>query len=281
MSYKSIFVCLNDGRRAPQLLGLAAGLAARHDAHLLGLCVLPPVIAVRNAVPGRLETLMVEAHRDEHRQEIELISAAFDEAASGERFSAEWRLDDAERGTVADKVIEHARAADLIIASQTDPAWEKSEQFEAPERLIIESGRPVLMVPNTWPSGGFGRRAVVAWNGRREAARAAFDALPLLQAAESIHIIRVSAQDDGEAAGEGRPIDLCATLARHGVACEATEIIDPQMGIGRTLFAQVANDRADLLVMGCYGHSRLREFVFGGASRHVLQHMSVPVLMSH
>jgi nucleotide-binding universal stress UspA family protein len=242
MSYKTILVHLNDGRRAPRLLEVAASLAARHTAHLIGLCVLPPIIAVRNAVPGRLDTIMIEAHRDDHRHEIERITAAFDEAASSRDVVAEWRLADAGRGAVADKVIEHAHGADLIIASQADPSWEGSDQLEAPERLIIESGRPVLMVPNAGGPADLGRRAVVAWNGCREAARAAFDALPLLKAADYVNVIRVR---------------------------------------GRTLFAQVANDRADLLVMGCYGHSRLREFVFGGASRHVLQHMSVPVLMSH
>jgi nucleotide-binding universal stress UspA family protein len=280
MPYKSILVHLNDGRRAPRLLEVAAGLAARHNAHLIGLSVLPPVVAVRNAVPGRLDTLMIEAHRDEHRQEIELISAAFDEAAANQSFASELRLDDAGRGTVADKVIEHAHAADLIIASQADPRWEGSDQLEAPERLIIESGRPVLMVPNAGGPADLGKRVVVAWNGRREAARAAFDALPLLKAAEYVNVIWVG-PEEGEDAADPSGADLCAALARHGVKCEATKITGPHVGIGRTLFAQVANDRADLLVMGCYGHSRLREFVFGGASRHVLRHMSVPVLMSH
>jgi nucleotide-binding universal stress UspA family protein len=223
---------------------------------------------------------MVEAHRHEHRQEIELISAAFDEAASSRGIVAEWRLADAGRGAVADKVIEHAHAADLIIASQTDPSWDGSEQLEAPERLIIECGRPVLMVPNAGGPADLGKRVVVAWNGRREAARAAFNALPLLKAADYVNVIWVN-PEEGEDAADPSGADLCAALARHGVKCEATQIAGPHVGIGRTLFAQVASDRADLLVMGCYGHSRLREFVFGGASRHVLRHMSVPVLMSH
>ena len=127
----------------------------------------------------------------------------------------------------------------------------------------------------------FGKKVLVAWNARREAARAVFDALPLLQQAQEVKVIWVNPQDEGGVASDVPAGDICAALARHGVKCEATEVARPQTNVGRTLLMRAAEYGSDLLVMGCYGHSRLREFVLGGASRHVLDHMTIPVLMSH
>ena len=108
-----------------------------------------------------------------------------------------------------------------------------------------------------------------------------FDALPLLQQADEVKVVWVNPQDEGAASADVPAGDICAALARHGVKCEATEVARPQAGVGRTLLMRAAEHGSDLLVMGCYGHSRLREFVLGGASRHVLDHMTIPVLMSH
>ena len=127
----------------------------------------------------------------------------------------------------------------------------------------------------------FGQRIVVAWNARRESARAVFDALPLLKKAREVIVVWVNPQEDGEAAGDLPGVDICTALARHGVKCEATQNIRPSLDVGATLLTTVKNNASDMLVMGCYGHSRLREFVFGGATRHVLENMTVPVLMSH
>jgi nucleotide-binding universal stress UspA family protein len=122
---------------------------------------------------------------------------------------------------------------------------------------------------------------LVAWNGRREAARAVFDALPILRGASDVKVIWVNPQSERERAQGIPAADICTALARHGVKCEATEQVAPRGGVGETLLARAREMGADLLVMGCYGHARLREFVFGGASRHVLRHMPIPVLMSH
>ena len=108
-----------------------------------------------------------------------------------------------------------------------------------------------------------------------------FDALPLLKKASEVIVVWINPQEDGEAAGDLPGVDICTALARHGVQCEATQNIRPSANVGATLLSTVKNNAADMLVMGCYGHSRLREFVFGGATRHVLESMTVPVLMAH
>ncbi len=116
---------------------------------------------------------------------------------------------------------------------------------------------------------------------RRDLSCAVFDALPLLKSAQSVTVVWIDPQHDGEAAGDLPGADICAALARHGVKCEATQNVRPAEDIGGTLLSTVKSCGGDMLVMGCYGHSRMREFVFGGATRHILEHMTVPVLMSH
>ena len=175
----------------------------------------------------------------------------------------------------------YARAADLVVASQTDLDWAGTEDLDVADRLVIESGRPVLIVPNAGMHNRIGDKVLVAWNARREAARAVFDALPLLQGAKDVKVVWVNPQSERELAQDIPAADICAALARHGVKCQATEQVAPRAGVGETLLACAKDFKADLIVMGCYGHTRLREFVFGGASRHVLAHMSVPVMMSH
>jgi nucleotide-binding universal stress UspA family protein len=152
--------------------------------------------------------------------------------------------------------------------------------MEAPAELVLQSGRPVLFVPNIGEYSGIGSRVLVAWNGRRESARAAFDALPLLKRAEKVSVLWINPGDDS-AARQVPAGDLCMALARHGVTCEAAAIDQQDQPDGETLLARARYTHANLIVMGCYGHSRLREFVLGGVTRHVLRDMNVPVLMAH
>jgi nucleotide-binding universal stress UspA family protein len=119
----------------------------------------------------------------------------------------------------------------------------------------------------------------VGWTERREAARAVFDALPLLQRADLVTVLEVDPEPGPEAAEN--QLALCATLVHHRVTCEVQTAQSRHGDVGDALLACCERTCADLLVMGCYGHSRLREFVLGGATRHLLAVMTLPVLMSH
>jgi nucleotide-binding universal stress UspA family protein len=209
------------------------------------------------------------------------MRSAFESAVRGRAFVSQWCDEEAGAASVAERVLQHARAVDLVIATQMDPKWRGTYWLDVADRLVIESGRPVLIVPNGGTNAGVGNKVLVAWNARREAARAAFDALPILQRASQVRVVWVNPQSEEEVAQDIPAADLCAALARHGVKCEATEQIAPRASVGETLLSCSRDMQADLLVMGCYGHTRLREFIFGGASRHVLAHMSLPVLMAH
>jgi nucleotide-binding universal stress UspA family protein len=281
MAYKTILVHCNDRRRIQTLLAPAMTLAETFQAHLIGLSVVPPVAIVSTGAPLG-PPVIVDAHCQLYREEDNpAMKAAFGEATRGRGLVAEWREDDAGAYSVAECVLPQAFVADLVVASQADPEWPNSERLDIPDRLAMASGRPVLIVPNAGLHRRVGERVVVAWNAGREAARAAFDALPILRRAREVKVVWVNPQSERDRARDVPAGDICAALARHSVKCEATEQTAPPAGAGETLLACARDWNADLLVMGCYGHSRLREFVLGGASRHVLSHMEIPVLMSH
>lgn len=277
MSYKTILLHVNDERRVRGLVNVAAPLARQNEAHVVGVYVLPPVPTYGATSTG---ASMIKSAMAEFRKEADRVHAAFEEACKGHPIVAEWRLVDPKSGGVAEAVMDHGRAADLIIASQRDPKFDFSALLDVPERLVIESGRPVLVVPHIGSKGDIGQRITIAWNGRRESARAAFDAMPLLKTAKNVRIVWVNPQREGAGAGDLPTAEIASTLARHGVKCEATTTVAPDLGVGDALLSGF-DDGTDLLVMGAYGHSRLREFVFGGATRHILQHMTIPVLLSH
>jgi nucleotide-binding universal stress UspA family protein len=281
MAYKTVLVHCNDKARLDRVLHYAAEVAGAFQAHLVGLSVTPPAMIVPAGMPGAPETVVVEEHCRIYRQGNPEMKAAFEAAGRARSLPAEWREVDAGAGSVADVAIEHAHAADLIVAAQTDRTWAGSGHLDVADQLVMESGRPVLIVPNQGERKALGRKILVAWNARREAARAAFDALPLLERAAEVKCIWINPQSEEAVARDVPAADICAALARHGVECEAAETVRPCSNVGRTLLASAQDFGADLLVMGCYGHSRLREFVLGGASEHVLKNMTIPVLMSH
>lgn len=278
---RTILVHLNDPRRARGLLLPALALARHFRAHLIGFHAqagVPATAAV--AVPYGAD--VVDAVLRAEREASSALEKIFAEATTGEPFVAEWISERAPHGDIAAFVAQRGRAADLVVASQADAGWDMAPVLDFPERLALEIGRPLLVVPN---NGGFcelPRRIVAAWNGKREAARAVFDALPLLAAAEEVIVLSVAERSgDGGVAAAVAAHELAAALARHGVTCTTEERAVAAGGIGETLLGAVEATRADLLVMGAYGHSRLRELVFGGATRHVLRTLKTATLVSH
>jgi len=169
----------------------------------------------------------------------------------------------------------HARCTDLTIVGQADLAAHGVDDTALIEAAFMDSGRPALVVPRQGPAVLPPRRAIVAWDGSREAARAANDAIPLLQLAEFVLVV------DARDAGDHLGAELVAHLVRHEVKAELRQVASSGSGIAEILLAQAHADAADLLVMGGYGHSRLREMMLGGTTRSILEHMSLPVLFSH
>jgi nucleotide-binding universal stress UspA family protein len=280
MDWKTILVQLSNPRRIDVLMNVAGRLAERSNAHLIGFNV-AHALAHAPTAPTLLGPEDFAAFQAIDDEKAARLKAAFDEATANRAIVAEWRNVEIVGMEPAAAVIEHGRAADLIVASQADPEWEMSGFFDAPERLALESGRPVLILPYAGMFGEIGKRVMVAWSGKREAARAVFDALPLLKAADVVTLLCVVGRDSDGESGQLPGTEIAASLARHGVNVTVRKTIADDIGVADEILARLADDGSDLLVMGAYGHSRLREMVFGGVTRHILRHMTVPTLMSH
>ena len=281
MPIKTILVHLNNEHRVERLIGAAVQLALPSNAHLVGLFVVPHVPFSSPIFP-RISGAIIRSGLDTYRKSGESIHQAFERAVAGLPFVAEWRLFEPKHAGYVDAVLDHARASDLIICAQKESDWDYADMFDVPDWLAMESGRPVLIVPTTGKLQTIGQRILVAWNNSREAARAVSDALPLLKTAKEVRVLCVEESDMPQTTRDLPGAEICATLARHGVNCIADQIKPTKYREpGEDLLDHVAKNNCDLLVMGCYGRSRLREFILGGASRHVLKHATVPVLMSH
>lgn len=274
MPYKTILVHLNHNRRAEALLEPAVRLASRHNAHLIGMHAYSMMPAI--PVGGNVLGPAVAAER----LETEEVASTFARMTANQPFVAEWRSVQVPHTDLAPIVIDHGRAADLIIAGQIDPDWDLSPLLDFPERLALESGRPVLVVPYIGRYPEIGSNVVIAWKPRREAARAVFDALPFLVGAEKAHILEIKEHGDDRPA-LAPDTSIAAALSRHGIKPSIRTSVLGDISVGEELLSRLADLGADLLVMGAYGHSRMRELVFGGATRSIFRHMTVPTLFSH
>ena len=281
---RTVIVHLDNPRRAQDLLGVAASIAEAHSARLVGLHVVPDIF-IPATVPVEVTGELIEAQQRADAQAAAKIEAQFNEAMAAARVPHEWRKAQARFETVADVVMRHGRTADLIVVGQPEQKLDVFSGIDASEEIVLGSGRPVLVVPMTGHDGPIGKHILVAWKDSREAARATFDALVLLKAASSVRILSVSRPKGGARPGDGGRVieatEIAASLARHGVKCEIVEATGPDSSVPGEILAQVKSKGCDLVVMGGYGHSRLREVVFGGATRAMFDTMTVPVLMSH
>ncbi len=279
MTLKTILVSLNDPERLDALLEVAGGLALQHDAHVTGLFVIP-AMRVYPVVTLHVPPEFFETQRRAFEEQAEDVRRRFEDYCERNMVRHEWRLEHSVSPLIADTVISHALRSDLVVASQ--PAREEIADIESDfaERIVMESGRPILFVPRMGRFAGAGKEIVCGWNATRESARAVYDALPLLQKAEKVHLAWVDPMKDEDA--EDLPgADMAAALARHDVDAVAEEVVSGGIGVGEALLNHVADTGADLLVIGAWGHSRLREYVFGGATQHLMDHMTVPVIFSH
>lgn len=279
MSYKTILVHMTDERRARSVLSLANRLAQNFEAHLIGLYVFP-AFRLTPPVPLPFGAEIAGQIRAGLKKDAEGVKAVFEEMTARQPFVAEWRSITTERRSPEQVVLDHSRAADLVIASQADPDWKWSDILDFPETLAVGAGRPVLVVPNFGQIQNLPKVITIAWNGRKEAARAVADAMPLLKQAEAVNVLCVRT---GGPLPEGHLPDteVAAALARHGVKVELSDILATEYTVGEEIRVRAIDRGSDLLVMGCYGHSRFREMAFGGVTRHMLRETTIPVFFSH
>lgn len=280
MSYKTILVHLDQSKHNAERSRVAADLAQQHQAHLVGAA---PTGLSRFAYPHNPAAApaapALAGHLAFLRQRAETALAGFDALAAQRGIaSCERRLVDDE--TEAGLVLQ-ARYSDLLVLSQTDPDEASPNLIAAlPAYAVLHCARPVLILPYAGRFERVGEQALVAWDGSMEASRAITGALPLLRRASKVTLAVFNPSAAYSVHGEQPGADLALYLARHGVAVEVAQQAT-ELDIGNALLSLAADLGSDLLVMGAYGHSRLREVVLGGATRTVLASMTLPVLMAH
>lgn len=282
MRLKDILVQLDASEQSKTRLSLAASLARRHGAHLTGLHVVDAILPIMPlASPGGGAAMvgpLLETLRDQALAEAARVEAAFQEHLRREGVAGEWRLVE---GLAPAEMALHARYADLVVLGQADPEGVQASANAVIEAVLFASGRPVLLVPYAGRFDSLGERVLVGWNATREATRALHDALPLLAEARSVTVLSVNPVPGLDAHGEEPGADIARHLARHGLTVTVEQVTAPELGAENVLLNRAAEIPADLLVIGAYGHSRLREMMLGGVTRSLLRQMTVPVLLSH
>jgi nucleotide-binding universal stress UspA family protein len=276
MALKDLLVHVDNDPACSSRVDVAAALAATYEAHLTGL---HPMGWPR--WPGYVEAELPPNFLDEQRRELDELARRaeelFHERTRRRGIRGEWRVD---TGAIVGTTKLHARYADLTIVGQgIDLKDAPYDVAFLPEELALGVGRPVLVVPRYGTFETVGERVLIAWNGSREATRAVHDAIPLIRRATKVTVLSIDPERDTTDRLPGA--DIALHLARHGIAAEAASTLGLDIGVGDVLLSRAADLGADLIVMGAYGHSRMREVVLGGATRHILRHMTVPVLMSH
>lgn len=279
MDFKTILVHLDHSERAPVRAALAAQWARAHESHLVGLVPtgLYDGVIPADALPTGMSDYIAEsAHY--LRRRAEAIARDFTRSvAATAPLSSEVRLVDE---LSVDAVVRHGHASDLLVLGQSDASSARDTLARGlAEQVLMDVGRPLLVVPSAGAPEGVPKRAVVAWDGSREAAVALRAALPALRGAQ-VTLLSLRHAGDDAAAPQFLMPDMLHFLLRHGVQANAeTEVTTIDMA--DTLLSRLADLGADLLVMGGYGHSRLRERILGGVTRQILAQMTVPVLMAH
>jgi nucleotide-binding universal stress UspA family protein len=274
---KDLVVSLSVGASRDAAGPYAISVAEAFGAHVAGIAfsyepIIPPTIM------GTIPASFVESQRDENDRAANDARAKFDEAARRAGVSSESRTLSASLAGSADRFATIARRFDLAVVGQAEP------ERAAPEELIVEnalfsSGRPVLIVPYIQKAELTLDRVMVCWDASRNAARAIADAMPFLKRARVIDVVIVASEriKSDEIPGA----DIGQHLARHDLKVEVRRIVSPDTDVASTILSHAADTAADFIVMGGYGHSRLREFILGGATRGMLQAMTLPTLMSH
>lgn len=275
MSYKTLLAVIQNEREADHLIDNATALAKNFGAHLIGFH--PEFVQMSYAMASGFPD--AEFLRDATERSIatsRALASRFAEKVPPSGISSAWGTTDSLPGDISAGALALARSVDLVIAGQPDPA------ADAPEidTLLHDAGRPVLVVPRGKAVSPDLKRIVIGWNGSKEAARAVFDALPLLKQAEFVELLVIDPQErrpDQQQPGE----TIAAALGRHGVKATLTRAAKGPDSIEEAIVAHAGSVNADLLVLGAYGHSWLREFLFGGVTRGVLDKAPIATFMSH
>ena len=278
MALKTILACLMSREQADAVLACAVPLAREHGAHLVGLHTLEALL-IYPGIAIHVPDEAFSVFNANQKADAEEIRRVFEKHAAHEDFPSEWRLLRAESASAGDRMIECARAADLVIMPREGSAATRGDQNHVQARVIRESGRPVVIAPPGAPDKPIGRNIVLGWSDTREATRAAHDLLLLARPGTEIAVVRVDggAQDE---MSDFEAFDLAEMYDRHGLQATVTHLDRGRPHTAETLLKHAFEVGADLVVTGAFGHSRAYDFVIGAVTHKLMLDAEIPVLFS-
>jgi nucleotide-binding universal stress UspA family protein len=254
----------------------AISIAATFGAHVTGIAFLyEPVIP--DGTLGGVPVDLIELQREENSKIARDAIGRFEAGVKKSGVAAETRRLDATFGGAATLFAQIARRFDISVVGQAQREQGATDELII-EGALFESGRPVIVVPYIQKSGLTLERVLVCWDGGRTAARAVADAMPFLTRAKAVDLVIVAEERKND---EVTGVRMSEHLARHGASVSVKRIAKGDLSVQDAILSYAADSSADFMVMGGYGHSRLREFILGGVTRSILNSMTVPVLMSH
>jgi nucleotide-binding universal stress UspA family protein len=274
---KDIVVNLSVGTDDGPAGDYAVSVASAFDAHLTGIAfVFDPIVPVSGT--GYIPAEVIESQQADNETAAKAAIDRFAEATRRAGLSAEPTTLSASLAGAGDQFARIARRFDLAIVGQSEPGKSAVEEIIA-ETALFESGRPTILVPYIQKAPLKLDNVMVCWDGSRPAARAIADAMPLLEKAGRVEIVIVASERGKVDEIEGA--DMGQHLARHGLKVDVNRMTGGHIDVADALLSHAADQGADFMVMGGYGHSRWREFVLGGVTRSIFQSMTIPALLAH
>ena len=277
MSYKTIMIYVSDTPLARQQVDYACRLAIRFGAKLVGITAqLPQAPPIDPYSSSMITSEIMELEKAAAEKFIEASKIVFETATANLALEREWRsaLD-----LPADFIARESRTADLVLIGEDSSQLPRSSAPWAGD-IVMTAGRPVLILPKVLPSSADMDNVLIAWKDTRETRLALYLALPLLRQAQKVTILRVCNEDDiGRT--ESEVSDVAGFLLRHDIKADGMAQVLTEKTVAAQILASATRDKADMIVMGGYGHSRFREWAFGGVTRDILQDCAFPRLLAH
>jgi len=282
VEFKTILVQIDHPDRARAVISTALNIADQFESLVIGLYVVPSLDTLGALASGGAGPAVMRQRRTELLELASQCQKVFESTLGATEREWSWSVVESKHEEIRTELLDRARTVDLVVLSQTPDEDDVLFMPEPPESLLLESGRPVVVVPVGHHASQCNLQSVmVAWDGSREANRALSDSLPLLQRAQNVRVVwAVDSQQEAEARsalGER----LSRFLARHGVTAQVGFVTAEDSDVPALVDAMSQDGGYDLLVCGAYGESRVREFLLGGVTRYLLDKSQVPLLMAH
>ena len=279
--YRDILVHIDTAAACKERLSVALKVAKAQDAHLTGLFLLP-YPEIPRFMEVQITEEIIHQQRSAMAETAKTARAEFEAACEAAGVAFSWQETSCPASEIADTAAMYARHHDLTVLGQRNPeSSDPCSVSEMPDKVILTSGAPVMVVPYVGKFDTIGERVMVAWKPYREAVRAMNDSMPFLEASKSTLVL---CADPNKGARDTMPVpgvDIGERLKCHGVNAKKETMNASGISVGDLLLSRAADESIDLIVCGAYGRPRLRELMLGGVTQHLLRHMTVPVIMSH